>query len=120
MTNTCEAGLEKTLRLIQALCQICAFYPRVLVGLLAGMGMAGKGVVVVVSGGGGNEVRILEGLWRARREVVVGMFGFFFLGGGSLWRGYVKWSLYQRLRGKALSGVRILVQVCEMSLNLTP
>ncbi|KAF7862516.1 hypothetical protein EAF04_007389 [Stromatinia cepivora] len=67
------AGLEKTLRLIQALCQICAFYPGILGRLLVvvGVRMGGKDV-------GGNEdavgkqVRILEGLWRARREVAVG------------------------------------------------
>ncbi|RAL68679.1 hypothetical protein DID88_007387 [Monilinia fructigena] len=53
------AGLEKSLRLIQALCQIFAFYPRVL-----GVVMGGKGV--------DRRVGVVEGLWRARREVAVG------------------------------------------------
>ncbi|CAD6443749.1 c6563622-f4a6-4ab5-a8cb-cbc0a6598970 [Sclerotinia trifoliorum] len=59
------AGLEKTLRLIQALCQICAFYPGILGRLLLGMGTEGKDV-------DGKQMTVLEGLWRARRELAVG------------------------------------------------
>ncbi|KAB8295811.1 hypothetical protein EYC80_008633 [Monilinia laxa] len=64
------AGLEKSLRLMQALCQIFAFYPRVLGVVLAGVGMGGVGA----TGGKGVDGRIgvVEGLWRARREVAVG------------------------------------------------
>ncbi|KAF5877126.1 uncharacterized protein Bfra_001489 [Botrytis fragariae] len=65
------AGLEKTLRLIQALCQICAFYPAVLgwvlLGLGIGMGRGGEGGV-----DGKVQVQVVEKLWKARRELAVG------------------------------------------------
>ncbi|KAF7943601.1 uncharacterized protein EAE97_005672 [Botrytis byssoidea] len=68
------AGLEKTLRLIQALCQICAFYPTVLGWILLGLGI---GMGRRSGGGEGSvdgklQVQIVEKLWKARRELAVG------------------------------------------------
>ncbi|ATZ53068.1 hypothetical protein BCIN_08g06790 [Botrytis cinerea B05.10] len=72
------AGLEKALRLIQALCQICAFYPTVLGWVLLGLGIGmgrrgggGKGGVDV-DGKMQVQVQIVERLWKARRELAVG------------------------------------------------
>ncbi|KAF7909300.1 uncharacterized protein EAF01_003018 [Botrytis porri] len=70
------AGLEKTLRLIQALCQICAFYPTVLGWILLGLGIGigRRGAVGEGEWGMDGKVRVLivEKLWKARRELAVG------------------------------------------------
>ncbi|KAF7955553.1 hypothetical protein EAE96_004479 [Botrytis aclada] len=68
------AGLEKSLRLIQALCQICAFYPRVLGWVLLGLGigMGRRGGVGEGGVDGKIQVQIVEKLWKARRELAVG------------------------------------------------
>ncbi|ESZ95148.1 hypothetical protein SBOR_4448 [Sclerotinia borealis F-4128] len=75
------AGLEKTLRFIQAWCQIFAFYPWVLGEVLGewgwrlGMGL-GLGLGIDENGIGiGNEEKVgeaVQGLLRTRREVAVG------------------------------------------------
>ncbi|KAF7871938.1 uncharacterized protein EAF02_009043 [Botrytis sinoallii] len=68
------AGLEKTLRLIQALCQICAFYPTVLGWILLGLGIGMGRRSGGVEGGvdAKMQVQIVEKLWKARRELAVG------------------------------------------------